>query len=150
MKHRVLVVDDDPVMLLLLGKMVEKWGATVDKARNGDEATAMALATTYSVIIMDVHHSSKLSSLHERVLESVDDVSTEENCSGGGEGSIVTRRIRKNSMEMKHGKPPPIIGCTSDNSPRTRETCLEAGMMTVIYKPVNMERLISALDSAVL
>lgn len=149
MRHRVLIVDDDPVLLRVLGRFVESWGAAVDKANNGEEAAALALKHCYSAIIMDVHHSSPLSSRENSPREEEEDGSSEE-ClkraapgrEGCAEGPDVTKRIRKNSLDPA----PPIIGCTSDTSEATKNECLAAGMVTVIYKPVNSAMIKATLD----
>lgn len=50
----VLVAEDNEVNQVLVRKVLEKRGALVDTAENGKEAMALATASNYDVILMDV------------------------------------------------------------------------------------------------
>jgi DNA-binding response OmpR family regulator len=52
---KVLVVDDDPGMLGLLGRLVETTGAEVAAAETGEEAISLALADEPALAILDVN-----------------------------------------------------------------------------------------------
>ncbi len=54
----ILVVDDDPDMLTLLGRMVELSGYEVAQARNGVEALRLIAERTPDVIILDIMMSN--------------------------------------------------------------------------------------------
>lgn len=51
---KVLVVDDNPINLLVAKKMVQKFGADVSTAVNGLEAVEMVKENKYDVILMDI------------------------------------------------------------------------------------------------
>jgi len=52
----VLVVDDNQINRILVNKVLQKWGTTVDFAENGKEAVDKILANKeYDVVLMDVH-----------------------------------------------------------------------------------------------
>jgi two-component system, OmpR family, response regulator len=51
---RVLVVEDEPKMLGLLRRGLAEEGHVADGARDGETAVAMALASTYDVIALDI------------------------------------------------------------------------------------------------
>lgn len=51
----VLVVDDDPVNLQLLGMMAENYGLTAATAGSGQQAIAMVQAKRFDLILMDIN-----------------------------------------------------------------------------------------------
>ncbi|KUP92761.1 ATP-binding protein [Tritonibacter horizontis] len=51
---RILVADDSPANRLVLQRMLEQLGATVDKAQDGIEAFGLATATAYDVLMLDI------------------------------------------------------------------------------------------------
>lgn len=53
MKH-VLIVDDDPSIRLLLGRVLEQWGYGVQTAPDGQEALAFIRNGTLDLVITDV------------------------------------------------------------------------------------------------
>ena len=62
----------------------------------------------------------------------------------GMDGREATRRIR--AMEAEHGCPrTPIIALTANASAEERDACLAAGMDGFLIKPLDRERLATAL-----
>lgn len=53
LKHTVLVVDDEPMLLDVLGFEVEAWGYEVDLAKDGIEALKSMAKKVYSLVITD-------------------------------------------------------------------------------------------------
>jgi CheY-like chemotaxis protein/GAF domain-containing protein len=53
--RRVLVVDDDPLRLELLGLSLSRLGFTVDTAHGADEALELARATPPAAVVTDIH-----------------------------------------------------------------------------------------------
>ena len=53
-RHSVLVVDDDPMMIALARHYLEDLNAAVDEAPNGQVAVEKALAQPYDLILMDI------------------------------------------------------------------------------------------------
>ena len=51
---KILVVDDNPINLLVAKKMVQKFGAAVSTASNGKEAVDLVVNNQYDVILMDI------------------------------------------------------------------------------------------------
>ena len=51
---RILVVEDDPVNLLVITRMIRRLGHEPDVARNGLEAVEAAEKTVYDIIFMDI------------------------------------------------------------------------------------------------
>ena len=50
----ILVVDDNPINVLLMQDVLENFGAQVAVAGNGEEAVQMAVSHTYDLIFMDI------------------------------------------------------------------------------------------------
>jgi CheY-like chemotaxis protein len=51
---RVLVADDEELVLDALCKLLETAGATVGRATDGEQAMAMAMAQDFALILMDI------------------------------------------------------------------------------------------------
>lgn len=51
---KVLVAEDNPVNMLVVSKILEKWKLIVTKANNGQEAVNLVLENTYDIILMDL------------------------------------------------------------------------------------------------
>ncbi len=51
---RILVVDDDSAIRVLLTTILKRNGFAVDVARNGEEAIEMIVAMSYAVIMLDL------------------------------------------------------------------------------------------------
>ncbi len=56
---KILVADDSEDNLFLVSRLLKKNGALVDTARDGEAAVAMALASSYDLILMDIQMPNK-------------------------------------------------------------------------------------------
>jgi signal transduction histidine kinase/CheY-like chemotaxis protein len=54
-KLRVLCVDDEKLNLLVVKKILAKWGIEADEATNGQEAVEVCTSKVYDVILMDIN-----------------------------------------------------------------------------------------------
>jgi signal transduction histidine kinase len=52
---RILCVDDEKLNLLVVKKILAKWGIEADEAVNGQEAVEMCMTKAYDVIFMDIN-----------------------------------------------------------------------------------------------
>lgn len=108
----VLVVDDNAVNRKVLGTLLEKLGAVVEFAVDGEEAVRKFFESDYSLVLMDCQMP---------VLD----------------GFAATDRIRHRSV----GRRVPIIGVSASVEPATRQRCLEQGMDGYLSKPVDLRQL---------
>jgi CheY-like chemotaxis protein/HPt (histidine-containing phosphotransfer) domain-containing protein len=113
----ILVVEDNPVMGSILGKLLSRYDVGYDIAKNGKEAIAAASNATYDLILMDIM-MPKMG------------------------GVTATREIRKIS---EHYLNAPIIAVTARVSERDVEEYLAEGMSGVIKKPINKVNLSGVL-----
>jgi len=112
---RMLVVDDHPVNLLFMDKVLKKIGfKNVDKANSGVEAVELAKQNTYNLIFMDCQMPEM-------------------------DGFEAAERIRL--LEGDAIGNTPIIAVTADAMKGARERCIDAGMNDYISKPVDIEKL---------
>jgi len=112
-KGRILVVDDDPVNLLVASTQLTDLGHTVDVAEGGLEALARLRVESYDLVFMDCQMPDL-------------------------DGYETTRAIR----EMEAGRRrTPILALSADASVRVRDLCARAGMDGHISKPTRMEDL---------
>ncbi len=114
--RRILVADDEPVNREVAQFQLEEVGLVVDQACDGAEAVALAGATNYDLILMDMQ-MPKL------------------------DGLEATRRIRKLSVYARI----PIVAMTANVFVEDRERCLEAGMSDFLGKPFNPDMLYRVL-----
>jgi hypothetical protein len=113
---RVLVVDDEALNREVAQCQLEVVGLCVDIAADGREAVAMAAATRYAAILMDMQ------------LPELD-------------GLAATQAIRR----LPGGAGLPVIAMTANAFAEDRERCLAAGMDDYLDKPINPERLYATL-----
>ena len=106
-----MVVDDNPMNMLLISEVLKKMGFEVIQMSNGKEALASLPFYDPVLIFMDVN------------MPEID-------------GYTTTRLIRK--LPEPHRRIP-IIALTADAMKGDREKCLEAGMNNYISKPFRLE-----------
>jgi signal transduction histidine kinase/ligand-binding sensor domain-containing protein/CheY-like chemotaxis protein len=115
-----LIVDDDPVNLLVARRFLEEQRIEADQAQSGHEAISMLAKKHYDVVFMD--------------------------CSMPGmDGYETTRRIRNHSAKALDPDVP-IIAMTAHSQTEDRERCVAAGMQGFVVKPVGSASIIAALD----
>ncbi|MBK6897464.1 MAG: response regulator [Alphaproteobacteria bacterium] len=118
-KARVLVVDDHPVNLLFMRKVLKKMGfMIVDEAESGHKAIEAAEKNRYDLIFMDCQ------------MPEID----------GFEASEIIREKEALIGDVL------IIAVTADAMRGAREKCLDAGMNDYISKPVDISKLTSVLE----
>ncbi|WP_417451265.1 response regulator [Kordiimonas sp.] len=117
-RNHILVVEDNPVMGSIIGKLLTRFDLTYHIAQNGQEAIDSARKASYDLILMDIM-MPKMG------------------------GVTATRAIRKVS---EHYTTTPIIAVTARVSDRAIEEYLQEGMSGVIKKPINRVNLATVLS----
>ncbi|SDE63003.1 ATP-binding protein [Rhodospira trueperi] len=114
---RLLLAEDTTANRLLIATMLERMGYTVDEAANGAEAVAAVRAdpTAHALVIMDMQMPVM-------------------------DGVKATRTIR-----ALPGEPPPVIGLTADAMRENHAAYLASGLLDVMTKPVDFDRLEAAV-----
>ncbi|MES9845858.1 MAG: ATP-binding protein [Candidatus Sedimenticola sp. PURPLELP] len=111
---RVLVVDDNPINLLLSKTLLSEHGVIVREAESGEAAVELALNETFDLIFMDIQMP-------------------------GMNGIDATREIRNAERE---GQRTPVIAVTAHALPAEHEHFLSKGLDDCVSKPVDEELLI--------
>ena len=114
---RVLVVEDEPVNMMLISEVLRNMGAEVLRANNGEEAIALLKEAEPVIIFMDVNMPVM-------------------------DGFTATRLIRKMPQPQRSL---PIIALTADATVDDKEKCLQAGMDNFISKPFRIEEISAIL-----
>jgi PAS domain S-box-containing protein len=115
---RILVVDDIPVNLVVVEKMLDSIGYQVEAASNGFEAVEAVKARHYDLIFMDIQMPEM-------------------------DGYEATRQIRALGPVASSI---PIVAITANTQDGDREACIEAGMNDYIAKPFVKKQLARLLD----
>jgi signal transduction histidine kinase/CheY-like chemotaxis protein len=115
---RILVAEDNPVVLEAVSRMLRDVGCEVDTAADGHVAIRAARENDYDAIFMDFQMP-------------------------GLDGCEATRAIRRFD-ENAHLTP--IIGLTAHAPEDMRERCRRAGMADFLVKPVRSKQLMAALS----
>lgn len=116
---KVLAVDDMKMNMLLIKKVLSKFGLQIETATNGREAVERAKSVKYDAIFMDCQMPEM-------------------------DGFEATQEIRK--YEKEEGRRSvPIIALTADAMVGDREKCLNYGMSDYINKPFKESDIANAL-----
>jgi CheY-like chemotaxis protein len=113
---RILVVDDEPINREIARMLLEEAGLHVDTAEDGGKALAMARASTYSAILMDMQMPQM-------------------------NGLDATQRIR----ELPGNREMPIIAMTANAFAEDRARCVAAGMNDFLAKPFDPDALFACV-----
>ncbi|MBS1605156.1 MAG: response regulator, partial [Bacteroidetes bacterium] len=108
---KVMVVEDEPMNMLLITEVLGKMGLEVIKASNGTEALYTLDDHAVSLIFMDVNMPDL-------------------------DGYSATRMIRSRKDSKRSV---PIIALTADALPEDKEKCLSSGMDDYLSKPFRLE-----------
>lgn len=114
---RILVVDDEPVNLLVAEGMLAGIGHEVTTADGGAAMLDLIEDETFDLVLVDVHMP-------------------------GLDGPAVTELVRDREGESRL----PIVGMTGAGSPADLDRCLASGMDEVVIKPVTLEVLAATVD----
>jgi two-component system sensor histidine kinase/response regulator len=115
---RVLVVEDNVVNQRLAKVLIERLGYEVDLAANGEEAVTQLARRSYDVALMDCQMP---------VLD----------------GFEATRQVRRLDAPACRT---PIVAMTASAMDGDREQCLNSGMDDYLTKPLDLEKLKTAIE----
>ena len=118
----IMVVEDDPINMMLISEVLRKMGFKVIKANNGKQALEILPKHDPVLIFMDVNMPEM-------------------------DGFTTTRLIRQ-LPEPHCGLP--IIALTADAMQGDREKCIEAGMNDYVTKPFRIEEIEAVLKNRTL
>lgn len=114
---QVLVVEDEPVNMMLISEVLRKMGIEVLPAGNGKEALSLLTTCIPSIIFMDINMPEM-------------------------DGYTATRHIRHLPTPQRKI---PVIALTADATRDDKEKCLQAGMDNFISKPFRLEEIAAIL-----
>jgi CheY-like chemotaxis protein len=113
----IMVVDDDPINMLLISEVLRRMGFEVIQMHNGREVLESLAHYEPVLIFMDVNMPEM-------------------------DGYATTKHIRQLSEPQCNI---PIVALTADAMKGDRERCLEAGMNNYISKPFKLEEIEAVL-----
>jgi len=113
----IMVVEDEPLNMLLISEVLQKMGFSVIKAGNGREAIELLRSARPALIFMDVN------------MPEMD----------GFTATAIIRGLQGPVASI------PVIALTADAMKEDRERCLQAGMNDYLSKPFRLEEIETAL-----
>ena len=119
MKGRLLLVEDNPVNLLVAQRLISLTGMQCDTAENGEQALEKLGRGHYDIVLMDCQMPVM-------------------------DGYTATRKWREHEADAQL-QPMPIIAMTANAMAGDRQKCLDAGMDDYLSKPVAREHLENTL-----
>jgi two-component system alkaline phosphatase synthesis response regulator PhoP len=119
MSQKILVVDDDELVVLAIRELLTPLGFSVTTCSNGAEAIEKAVADRYDLVILDV------------IMPEMD-------------GFEVCQRIRQIDSYTET----PIMMLTAKSAEEDRHRGMEAGANLYLSKPISPKRLIALVEEA--
>ena len=115
-RARVLLVEDNPVNLMVGQRLLSVLGVDCDTAYNGEAALMRMQASRYDLVLMDCQMPVM-------------------------DGYTATRRWRDGERAAQDGHHLPIIAMTANAMAGDRQKCIDAGMDDYLAKPVTRAEL---------
>lgn len=115
-KPRVLLVEDNPVNLMVGQRLLAVLGLSCDTASNGEAALLRIADSRYDIVLMDCQMPVM-------------------------DGYTATRRWREHEAAEHSARRLPIIAMTANAMAGDRQKCLDAGMDDYLAKPVTRNEL---------
>jgi DNA-binding response OmpR family regulator len=116
---RILIVDDDPMVLDLVHELLSIQGHTMDKASDGAQAVAKLGQATYDLLIIDRNMP---------IMNGVEAI------------AAVRRDARHQTLK--------ILMFTSASDPATRAEALKAGANGFLNKPIQLQEFSATIQQA--
>ncbi len=116
---RILVVDDDPVVRIMVRRTVARFGGEAETTPSGEEALEALTSSLFGIVLMDTD------------LPGID-------------GFEVARRIRNRGSSVLHHEVA-IVALASRDSDEDRQRSLEAGFDAFLPKPVAVRELLKTI-----
>jgi signal transduction histidine kinase/CheY-like chemotaxis protein len=113
---RVLLVEDNPVNLMVGQRLLGVLGVDCDTASNGEAALLRMQASRYDLVLMDCQMPVM-------------------------DGYSATRRWREGEQAAQDGQHLPIVAMTANAMAGDRQKCIDAGMDDYLAKPVTRAEL---------
>jgi CheY-like chemotaxis protein len=123
-RRRILIADDDPLILKTLGGFLQRHGYEVLTCEDGPAAVQKARAERPDLAVVDLMMESPRPTICPIF-----------------DGYTLMGWLR--SMPETAGMP--VIVLTGANAPETSQRCVLAGACATIHKPANMERLLNTI-----
>jgi CheY-like chemotaxis protein len=118
----IMVVEDEPINMLLITEVLHRMGFSIIKATNGKQALEVLQQQEPELIFMDVNMPEM-------------------------DGFTTTRLIRQ--LPPPHNRIP-VIALTADAMQGDKEKCIEAGMNDYVSKPFKLEEIEAVLKKRTL
>jgi len=115
---KALVAEDNKMNQLYLKQLFKRWGIEIEIAKNGSTAVEMAQEKTYDFVLMDLHMPYM-------------------------DGFEATQLIK----QLENYKNIPIIACSADVFPESRESAKNSGIDYYLTKPIEEKVLLSILQN---
>ena len=120
-RGHVLIVEDNPVNVLVAQTILVDLGLTVDVASDGEEALAHLSRRRYGLVFMDCQMPRK-------------------------DGYAATREWRARERAQGRSRTP-IVALTANAMPSDRQRSLDAGMDEHVSKPYRSSQLVDVLEN---
>jgi CheY-like chemotaxis protein len=121
-KLNILLVEDDKINQIVIGRMLKEFGHSVVTVNNGMEAIKVVFNQKFDLVLMDIQMPEM-------------------------DGITATKYIRE--KEKAHNLRIPVIALTAHAIQGDRERFLNYGMDAYVPKPVIMDELFKAIEEAV-
>lgn len=121
MKKKILLVDDDPLVIKTLQKCLHSYGYEVETALSGQEAVEKVKERDFDLIISDVRMPNM-------------------------DGAETIAKIRQVSQEKNHKREIPAVMITGYSSDKAYRQAMELGVAEFLHKPFELEQFVKVVQ----
>ena len=122
MRKRILVIDDEELLVKTFARLLEKIDYDVSVASRPDDAIAMAQREDFDLVLCDIRMP--------------------------GKNGVETVREMRTAQKEKGKQPAPVIFLTGFADPKLERDAQTLHPAAYLYKPFDTMRLLEAVDSA--
>ncbi|XP_047940040.1 histidine kinase 5-like [Salvia hispanica] len=146
-QHKILLVEDNKINIMVAKSMMKQLGYAIDVVSNGAEAVKAVQRSSYHLILMDVCMPVMDGLQATRLIRSFEETgSWDEAVKAGVEMEVTSHQSCLTSQVEETRKRVPIVAMTANTVSESADECYANGMDSFVSKPITLQSLKQCLQ----